>query len=121
MGRHIFRGPLVSGYLIAENFKVFNEISKAKNTWFCSIIGSILIFGVAFSIPDDVKIPNQIIPLIYTAIAYLLVERFQSKNISAYIALGGNTFSWWRTILVSVIGLVITVVLLLAFLFFMPQ
>ena len=114
-------GPLVAGYLIAENFKVFNEVSKAKKTWICSIIGTIIIFGIAFLIPEDVKIPNQIIPLIYTAIAYFFVEHFQNKNISAYIALGGKPFGWWRTILVSVIGLVITVVLLLAFLFFMPQ
>ncbi len=26
-------GPLVAGYLIAENFKAFGEFSKAKKTW----------------------------------------------------------------------------------------
>ena len=114
-------GPLVAGYLLAENFKVFNEAGKAKKTWIFTVIGTILIFGIALLMPDDVKIQNRIIPLIYTLIAYLFAEHFQSKNISAFIALGGKAFSWWRTILVSVIGLVITVVLLLAFLFFMPQ
>ena len=108
-------GPLVAGYLIAENFKVFNENSKAKKTWVYAIIGTIIIFGGALLIPDDVKFPNQIIPLLYTGIAYCFVEYFQSRNISAYIALGGKTFGWWRTIVVSLIGCAITVILIIVF------
>jgi len=106
-------GPLVAGYLIAENFKTFNEVDKVKKTWIYTIIGTILIFGAVILIPDGVKIPNQIIPLIYTAIAYFFVERFQKKNCSAYIALGGKTFGWWRTIAIGLIGLIITFVLLI--------
>jgi hypothetical protein len=111
-------GPLVAGYLMAKNFKAFNEISKAKKTWIYSIIGTILIFGGAFLIPDDVKMPKQIIPLLYTMIAYLFAKHFQSKNISAYIALGGKPFGWRRTIVVSLIGLGITLVLIFVFLLF---
>ena len=111
-------GPLVAGYLIAENFKVFNEVNKVKKTWIFAIIGTILTFGIAFLIPENAKIPNQTIPFIYTAIVYFFVKHFQKKNISAYIALGGKTFSWGRTILVSLIGAAITVILLFAFIFF---
>ena len=38
-------GPLVAGYFIAENFKVFNQPDKAKRTWVITIIVTILIFG----------------------------------------------------------------------------
>jgi len=105
-----FGGPLVAGYLIAENFKVFNEVSKAKKTWIYAIIGTMLIFGGVFLIPDNVKIPNQIIPLTYTVVAYSLFKHFQGRNISAYRALGGKTFSWWRVIAISLIGCVITII-----------
>ena len=110
-------GPLVAGYLIAENFKSFNEINKAKKTWIFTITGSILIFFGVSQIPDSVNIPNYIIPLFYTAIAYGLVKHYQDKNISAYIALGGKSFGWWRTIIVSLIGLIITFASIFGFAF----
>src|SRR6266487_6381979 len=70
-------GPLVAGYLIAENFKIFSEPDRAKKTWIYAIIATVVIFGGIFLIPDTVKIPNQIIPLIYTGITYYLVQHFQ--------------------------------------------
>ena len=110
-------GPLVAGYLIAENFKSFNEINKAKKTWVFTIIGSTLIFIGVSQIPDSANIPNYIIPLFYTAIAYGLAKYYQDKNISAYIALGGKPFGWWRTIIVSLIGFIVTGVSIFGFIF----
>ena len=110
-------GPLVAGYLISENFKAFNEIDKAKKTWIYTIIVTIIIFGGFFSIPEGIleSVPRYFIPLIYTAIAYFLVEHFQGKNISAFIALEGKTFGWLRVIGISLIGLAITFILLFVF------
>lgn len=112
-------GPLVAGYLIAENFKSFNEINKAKKTWIYTIIATILIFGGIFLIPENVleNIPKYITPLFYTAIAYGLVKHYQGKNISAFIALGGKQFGWGRTIIVSLIGLAITIASIFGFIF----
>jgi hypothetical protein len=103
-------GPLVAGYLIAENFKSFSDPDQAKKTWIYAIIATIVIFGGIFLIPDTVKIPNQIIPLIYTGIAYYLVQHFQGQKITAYINAGGQIYSWWRTIGVGLIGLAITLI-----------
>ena len=108
-------GPLAAGYLIAENFKAFNDTDKAKKTWIYAIIATIIIIGGVFMIPDNVKIPNQIIPLIYTAIAYYLVQHFQGQNISTHISSGGQLFSWWRTIAVGIIGLAITMIPIFGF------
>jgi len=110
-------GPLAAGYLIAENFKAFNEINKAKKTWIFAIIATIIIFGGVFMIPENSKIPNQMIPLIYTGIAYYLVQHFQGQQIAAHNNLGGQLFSWWRTILVGIIGLTITVIPIFGFYF----
>lgn len=110
-------GPLVAGYLIAENFNAFNDTGKAKKTWIFAIITTIVVFGGVFMIPENVKIPNQIIPLIYTAIAYYFVQHFQGKNIVSHISSGGQLFSWWRTIAVGIIGLAITIIPILGFAF----
>jgi hypothetical protein len=110
-------GPLVAGYFIAENFKVFGEYEKAKKTWIYTIIATIIIFGGIFSIPDNVKIPNQIIPLVYTGIASYLLKHFQGQNIENHINSGGELFSWWRTIGVGLIGLVIILIAIFAIVF----
>ncbi len=110
-------GPLVAGYLIAENFKAFNQPEKAKKTWAYTIIATVVIFGSIFLIPDHVKMPNQIIPLIYTFIAAYLARHYQGKNIAAHLDSGGQLFSWWRAIAIGIIGLVTIIVLIFCVVF----
>ena len=112
-------GPLVAGYLIAENFKAFSETEKVRKTWIYTIVGTIIIYGGIFAIQDDIldSIPKYFMPFIHTAIAYGFVKHFQEKNISAFIALGGKPFGWWRVIIVSLIGFAITIVSIFAFVF----
>lgn len=107
-------GPLVAGYFIAENFKVFGEHNNAKKTWIYTIIATVIIFGGIFLIPDNVKIPNQIIPFIYTAIVYYLAKHFQGQHIEAHLHSGGGIFGWWRTICVGLIGLVVVFIAVFA-------
>jgi hypothetical protein len=109
-------GPLASGYLIAENFKAFNEKDKAKKTWIYAIVATVIIFGGIFLLQDRIeKIPKQIIPIIYTAIAYYIVQHFQGKNIATHINSGGQFYSWWRTITIGITGLIITTIPILGF------
>lgn len=103
-------GPLVAGYLIANNFKVFNEPVKVKKTWIYTIIATIIIIIGAFLISNIAKTSGPLIPIIYAIIAYYLVKSFQGKKIDTFINSGGSTYSWWRTILISVIGLIITII-----------
>ncbi|MBV5282950.1 MAG: hypothetical protein JZU53_11030 [Paludibacter sp.] len=104
-------GPLVAGYLISENFKVFDQQEKARKAWIYSIIVTAIVFGGVFLIHDNVKVPNQIIPLIYTLIAYQFVQIYQKAKIMTHINAGGQVYSWWRTIGVALIGLLITVII----------
>lgn len=110
-------GPLVAGYLIAENFKAFDEPDKAKKTWWFALLATVVIFGGIFLIPDTVKIPNHIIPLVYTGIASLLVQKFQGPQIAAHLDAGGAVHGWWRTIGAGLVGLAVTLVSVLAVVF----
>ena len=110
-------GPLVAGYLIAENFNAFNEPDKAKKTWIYTIAATILIFGVAFLIPDSVKIPRAVFPLLYTWATYYLVRHFQGSYISSHLSTGGQVYNWGRTITVSLIGLAVTFIAIVGILY----
>lgn len=102
-------GPLVAGYLFSENFKTFGQPEKVLPTWMISIIVTILIFGGVFIIPENINIPNQLIPIVYTAIAYGLFHKIQSEKATQHINSGGLIHNWGRVIGVSVIGLLITI------------
>jgi len=102
-------GPLVAGYLFSENFKTFGQTEKVKPTWILSILATIIIFGGVFLIPENIKIPNQIIPIIYTAIAYGLFHKIQSEKAAQHINAGGLIHNWGRVIGVGIIGLMITI------------
>jgi len=100
-------GPLVAGYLAAENFKELGEPDKVRNTWIVAIGATILIFGSIFLIPNIEKIPNYIIPITYTLIAQFLVRRFQGAAIKNHIQNGGQVYSTWRSVWIGLVGLVV--------------
>ena len=105
-------GPLVAGYFIAENYKVFGEEGKARAAWIYAIAFTIALFGGIFAIPANVKVPGYIIPIIYCWITFYLVQHFQGKQIDALTNGGEGLFSWWRVVLIGLIGLAVTVALL---------
>src|SRR4051812_27203146 len=47
----LFGGPLVAGYLMAENFKQLGEPHKVKKTWLWTIVCLIAILIHAFAVP----------------------------------------------------------------------
>ncbi len=108
-------GPLVAGYFIAENFKVLNEPENAKSTWNYTIPLTILIFSLALVIPQSTNFPSIIIPLAYTLLAYYLAKHYQGAGVEAHLAAGGEEFSWWRIIGISLMGLVSTFIILMIF------
>jgi hypothetical protein len=107
-----FGGPLVAGYMIAENFRAFNEYGKAKQAWMIAIAASVVIFGLLFAIPESVKIPNVLFPLAYSWATFILVNKYQGKQIIAHFMGSGRSFNWSRAVVVSLIGVAVTVVLI---------
>ncbi|MFH6994501.1 hypothetical protein [Flavobacterium sp. FlaQc-48] len=102
-------GPLVAGYLMAENFKTFGDFNNVKKTWIIAILSTIVVFGLIFLIPENIKIPNVIFPLIYMGIAGYLAKKYQEQKINEHLKNGGEKFNGWRTAGVSLIGCAVTV------------
>ncbi|MEB0260268.1 MULTISPECIES: hypothetical protein [unclassified Mucilaginibacter] len=101
-------GPLVAGYYLAENYKVFGEPGKAKATWIYAIAATIVICGGIISYAETVKIPSVVFPIAYCWVAFYLTEYFQGTQINAHGKSGEGFFGWGRVILVSLIGVAIT-------------
>lgn len=55
-------------------------------------------FAGIFSIPDEIidKIPNSLIPLIYTGAIYLIVESIQGKDLKEFKENNGTFYSGWN-------------------------
>ena len=105
-------GPLVGGYLFAENFKAINQSDKVTRTWIITILTTIVIFGLAFLIPENSRFPRILIPVIYTAIASGLFKKYQEPSVLSQVENSGEYHHWGRTIGVSLLGLVITVAII---------
>jgi hypothetical protein len=111
-------GPLTAGYLTAENFKHLRQYDKVKTTWIVAIIATVVIFGGIFLIPGIEKVPNYIIPLIYTVIAQYLVKHFQGNQITDHIKNGGQIYSVWRAVWIGLVGLAITLAIIFVIILF---
>lgn len=106
-------GPLATGYILAENFKALGDTGKSKKTWIYTILISIFLFAVLISLPDSVRIPNWLIPIISIALAQFVLTRFQGEQIKKHIESGGQFFSGWKAALIGLISLLITLVIVI--------
>ena len=111
-------GPLVAGYLMAENFKVFDEEHKARTTWTYAIIAMVAILGIIFFIPGVEKIPSFVFPIVYAGVTNVLVQSHQHAKIEEHITNGGPVYSTWRAIGFGLIGaIIISLPILVVFIF----
>jgi len=104
-----FGGPLAAGYLVKKNYEILEQPNNARKSLIIGIVSTILIFAGIFSIPEDIidKIPNALIPLIYTGIIYLIVERVQGENLTNHKESGGEFYSGWKAAGVGAITMLI--------------
>jgi uncharacterized membrane protein YbaN (DUF454 family) len=110
----ILGGPLVAGYLIAENYKTFDAPEKATKTWIIAVLVTVAIFAAVFAIPDSVKIPNMVFPFIEAFIASIIVQKFQRADIANHENTGGPAHGGWRVFAVGIIGCAVTLLAALA-------
>jgi len=96
---NFFGGPLVAGYCIAQNFKTFNDLEKARNTWIITVLCTIAIIGISFSLPEN--FPKIIFPALYSFIAAQIIQNYQEENIQKHNENGGDTFSGWRVTFIA--------------------
>ena len=107
-----FGGPLVGGYMTAENFKHMGEPEKAKQTWVFAFIGiSLLVAFMQFV--QISKIPWYTLPLVYTALTYIPMKWMQGRKIQSHLMAGGLLHKGDRVFVVGFVGAVATYLVML--------
>ena len=106
-----FGGPLAAGLLISKNFKVFGNENAARNSIFIGIISTILLFTGGFLIPENIVVKSlqALIPTIYTALVYFLVEKLQGQKIRDFLANNGRTAPNLQAVGYGLLGFLIIV------------
>lgn len=101
-------GPAVGGYMISKNYKRFKEKSAARATFIIGLLLTLLILLPFCLVPTTmtVKLPGYVIPLLYTIIAHLFVERYQGTKIKSYLDNGGSIESNFKAAVLGLLGLV---------------
>lgn len=104
-----FGGPLAAGYLVKKNYDALNQTENSKKALMYGVLGTILIFTGLIAIPETTldKIPNALIPAIYTGVIYFIVERIQGQVLKNHKAEGGEFYSGWKAAGIGTIAMVI--------------
>lgn len=108
-------GPLVAGYCIAENFKVFNDPEKARKTWTITAISSFFILCLVFLLPEN--FPSIVFPIVYSFVASYFLKTYQEKNIQNHLNNGGETYNGWRVTVIGIISLIVFLSLIMSVVF----
>ena len=113
----VLGGPIATGYLLNQNFHVFNEPDKARVSLLTGAALTALIVVLLVALPSDIsdQIPKQLIPLLYLLGEYFVVKKYQAVLIDKHIGSGGKAFSMWRA---AGIGLVSALLTIAPFFFF---
>jgi hypothetical protein len=116
-------GPLVAGFLIFKNYKVFRKYETAQKALIISIVCTIITFSGIFLIPSNIidKFPNTLIPFIYTGIIALIINKYQDNLINEYLASGGLKASNWVVAGYSLVGLIIILLFIIPIAISLPQ
>lgn len=107
-----FGGPLAAGYLVKKNYQSLGQESLGKKAFIIGIVSTLLLFAGVFSIPEHIldKIPNALIPAIYTGIIYLIVERLQGQDLKEPLENGRAFHSAWKAAGVGAISMLILLI-----------
>ncbi len=116
-------GPLAAGYLIRENYLSLNKPDEGKKALLIGIISTVLLFTGIFMIPESImnKIPNQILPAIYTGIVYLIVERIHGTILNQHKENGNEFYSGWKAAGIGFISMIILLIGIFGYTFLSPD
>lgn len=104
-----FGGPLAAGYLVKKNYDTLEQPENGKKALIIGIVSTILLFIGLFSIPEPIidKMPNALIPLIYTGIIYWIVEKLHGEILKSHKESGGEFYSGWKAAGIGAIAMLI--------------
>lgn len=110
-------GPLAAVYLLKSNYEALEKRDLASLTLWIGLGGTLLLIALLSVVPEH--FPKMVIPLAYSLGAGYFASEFQVRK-DAISASERLTFqSNWKVVGVSLLGIVVFLVIAIAFLFLM--
>ncbi len=118
-----FGGPLAAGYLIRQNFKALGKEREGLFSIILGILFTAAVFVPLFMLPEEIidKIPNQLIPGIYTLIIYGIVEIIQGKDLKIHKDEKRKFESNWKATGIGFLWMLVLGAVLVAYFFTSPD
>ena len=110
-------GPLAAAYLIRENYLSLDKPNEGKKSLIIGIVSTILLFTGIFMIPESImeKVPNMVLPAIYTGLIYLIVERIHGAILNQHKENENEFYSGWKAAGVGFVSLIILLIAIFGF------
>lgn len=118
-----FGGPLAAGILARQNFINLGKKELGKNSLIIGIASTILLFVGIFSVPEEIidKVPNALIPLIYTGIIYMIIEKYQGTELKEHKENNRPFYSAWKATGIGAVSMLILVGGIFGYAFLSPD
>lgn len=118
-----FGAPFAASILIQRNCINLGNERQGLMALIIGIVSTALIFIGIFSMPEHLidKIPNFLIPAVYTTAIYFIVEKIQGVEIKQHKNEGNNFYSLWRAVGIGSVCLVGIIAVILAWFFIIPD
>jgi len=112
-----FGGPIAAGILARHNFINMGKNRFATYSIPVGIVATFIVFVLIFSVPENIldKIPNSLIPTVYTAIIYAFVDWLQGPTLKSHKENNGAFYSLWKALGVGAICLAIILGILFSY------
>lgn len=111
--------PIAGAILMALNFRRLTDFKSANYTLVCGLMGTCLLFVLAFFLPENV--PNAVLPAIYVYTMYQCAKEFQGKVIKNRLAIDGVKGSGWFATGVGILCMILFLVFVFAVLIALPE
>lgn len=118
----VLGGPVPAGILFYLNYRRLGKEKEAYASMASTLLFTVLMFYTLMNIPDEIgdKIPDALVSGFYGLVVYFSFKHFLSKEVSEKITVENPKASNWAVASVIGLGMVITIVIILAFALWHP-
>ncbi|MBU6954650.1 MULTISPECIES: hypothetical protein [unclassified Hahella] len=102
---------LAGGIILSYNFKQLGREDMARNALVFSLLALVVIFGLAFFVPDIPGV-NVVFTVVQLVAMMQIAKKYQGDDVEHHMANGGAMISNWAAFGISLLVLVVVIGLL---------
>lgn len=110
-------GPVAAGALVKSNCTHLGRKKEGSYAFLTGIVLTLLVFVVSALIPEKLrdKLPGGLYPLLWTLVAYCIVNRRYGKELAGHKNESGEFHSVWNAVGIGILFGIVVFALLFVF------